>query len=366
MSFESGSMTFRMFYLQQLLPKDCVQRFARRAAPPITTLGETPIHGWVTGRHLLDTNINQDTALWAGYLRLALMRAERKIPESLLRAECRMEELARMMAEGRAELDRKTRSEIRKEIEARLLPTMPPQLKGMAMVHLPDSQDVYVEATSDKQVDALEAGFREAMGFGLIPATPQNAAAKRLHLDVRDIAPSSFSPDCKDDAVDNNAGQDFLTWLWFYSETCGGMIKLPSGGDFAIMIEGPLTFVLEGQGAHEIVLRRGSPEISVEAKIALLGGKKLRKARLLLARGQDTWQVTLDADQFIFRGLKLPEGEKLEPISRFQERMTSLSTFTTAFLEIYDRFLKERTDEKTWAKTREAIHRWVSDRAARK
>lgn len=366
MSFESGSMTFRLYYLQQLFPKDYVERFARRAAPPIKTLGETPIQGWVTGRHLLDTNINSDTAFWAGYLRLALMRAERKIPESLLRAECRMEELARMMAEGRAELDRKTRSEIRKEIEARLLPTMPPQLKGMAIVHLPESHDVYAEATSDKQVDALDAGFREALGFGLIPASPQNAAAKRLHIDVRDIAPSSFSPDCEDDAADNNIGQDFLTWMWFYSETRGGTIKLPSGGDFAIMLEGPLTFVLEGQGAHETVLRRGSPEISVEAKIALLGGKKLRKARLLLARGQDTWQVTLDADQFVFRGLKLPEGEKLEPISRFQERMTSLSTFTTAFLEIYDRFLAERTNEKIWKKTREAIHQWVTERTARK
>jgi hypothetical protein len=366
MSFESGSMTFRMFYLPQLLPKDYVDRFARRAAPPIKTLGETPIQGWVTGRHLLDTNINSDTAFWAGYLRLAMMRAERKIPESLLRAECRMEELVRMLAEGRAELDRKTRSEIRKEIEARLLPTMPPQLKGMAIVHLPDSHEVYAEATSDKQVDALEAGFLETLGFGLIPATPQNVAAKRLHIDVRDIAPSSFSPDCEDDAAENNAGQDFLTWMWFYSEARGGSIKLPSGGDFAIMIEGPLTFVLEGQGAHETVVRRGTPELSVEAKIALLGGKKLRKARLLLARGKETWQVTLDADQFIFRGLKLPEGEKLDPISRFQERMTSLSTFTTAFLEIYDRFLKERTDEKAWEKTKKSIQQWVSERTARK
>ena len=139
MSFESGSMTFRMFYLPQLLPKNHVERFAAHAAPPITTLGDDPIHGWVTGRHLLDTNINKDTAYYAGYLRMTMMRAEKKIPESLLRAECRMEELARMQAENRAELDRKTRREIRQEISARLLPTMPPQLKGMALVHLPES-----------------------------------------------------------------------------------------------------------------------------------------------------------------------------------------------------------------------------------
>ena len=366
MSFESGSMTFRMFYLPQKFPTDYVERFAARAAPPLKVLGDTPLHGWVTGRHLLDNKITRDTAFLAGYLRLTMMRAERKIPESLLRAECKMEELARMQAENRAELDRKTRTEIRKEIEARLLPTMPPQLKGMALVHLPGSDLLYSEATSEKQLDALEASFRETMGFGVIPVSPQYAAARRLKYDMRDYTPTSFSPDCEDEAVGSEAGQDFLTWLWFYSEARGGMIKLPSGGDFAIMIEGPLTFVLEGDGAHETVLRRGAPAISAEAKIALLSGKKLRKARLLLARGQETWSVSLDAEHFTFRGLKLPEGEKLEPVSRFQERMTSLSTFTTAFLEIFDRFMKERTDEKSWNKTRGDIHRWVSERSARK
>jgi len=366
MSFESGSMTFRMFYPAKHFPKDVIERFAARAAPPLSVLGDTPLRGWVTGRHLLDNHITHDTAYFAGYLRLTQMCAVRKIPESLLRAECKMEELVRMQADNRAELDRKTRSEIRKEIEARLLPTMPPMLKGMALVHRPESDVVFAEAVSDKQFEALEAAFRETLGFGLIPISPQYAAARRMKANVNDLAPTSFSPDCDDESVSNSTGQDFLTWLWFFSEARGGMLKLPSGGDFAVMIEGPLTFVMEGQGAHEMVLRRGTPQISAEAKIALLSGKKLRKARLLVARGQDTWQVTLDADAFTFRGLKLPEGEKVDPAGRFQERMTSLSTFTTAFLEIFDRFMKERLDDKAWDKTRGDIHRWVSERSARK
>ena len=36
------------------------------------------------------------------------------------------------------------------------------------------------------------------------------------------------------------------------------------------------------------------------------------------------------------------------------------------FLDIYDRFLKERTDGKAWDKTRSEIHKWVSGRTARK
>lgn len=365
MSFESGSISFRAFYLPQPLPRNVLEKFAGRAAPPITTLAGEPIRGWVTGRHLLDNRIEKDTAFYAGYLRLTLMKAERKIPESLLRAECKMEELARMQAENRAELDRRTRSEIRQEISDRLLPKMPPSLQGMALVHAPESDLVYAEAVSDKQLDALEAAMRETLGFGLIPATPVHAAAHRLKIDVRETPPSSFSPDCADDAVSDSMGQDFLTWVWFCSETRGGMFKVEAG-EFAVMVEGPLTFAMEGEGAHEAVLRRGSPELSAEAKIALLSGKKLKRAKFLLARGSETWSTTLDADAFAFRGLKLPEGEKLEPISRFQERMTQLKTFLDAFLGLYERFLKERTDPKAWANTRKQIHMWVAERAARR
>ena len=365
MAFESGSISFRAFYLAQSLPRNYLEKFKSKAAPSINSLGDEPIHGWVTGRHLLDNRIEAETALYAGYLRLTLMKAERKIPESLLRAECKMEELARMQAEGKAEIDRRTKTEIRKEISDRLLPKMPPQLKGMAFIHMPETSLVYAEAVADKQVDALEASMRETFGFGLIPVTPANAAARLLKLDIRDLPPASFSPDCEDSAVGESIGQDFLTWLWFCSEMRGGLMRVEAG-EFAVMVEGPLTFAMEGEGAHEVVLSRGTPELSTEAKIALLSGKKLRRAKILIARGAETWQTTLDADQFTFRGLKLPEGEKLDAISRFQERLTLVKTFLDAFLGMYTQFLKERSDSKAWAATQKQIHRWVSERAARR
>ena len=365
MSFESGSISFRLFYLAQSLPPDAIARFQAHACPPISTLGEEPIRGWVTGRHLFDNRIEADTAMYAGYLRLALAKAERKIPEQLLRAECKMEELARLQAEGRSELDRRTRSEIRKEISDRLLPKMQPQLTGMAFVHKPETELVYAEAPSEKQVDALEASMRETFGFGLIPVTPATASARLLKFDVRDLAPSSFSPDVDDSVTIDSIGCEFLTWLWFVSETRGGLIRL-DGGQFAVLVESPLSFVMEGEGAHIATLKQGAPEVSTEAKIALLSGKKLARARLMIARGKETWQTTLDADQFVFRGMKLPDGEKLDPISSFQERMVLLKTFTDAFLGMYVQFLKERQFPDTWLTVQKQIHAWVSDRASRR
>jgi hypothetical protein len=263
MGFESGSLSTRMFYLTRPLPKDHVARLAAHVAPPLDTLGTEELHGWVGGRHLLDRTINEETAYHGGFLRVQLMRAQRKVPEALLRAQCRMEELAKLQAEGKPELDRRTRVAIRREVRERLLPKMPPELKGMMLVHSPSEELLYAEALADKQVDAFIVNFRQVMGFAPIPVTPATAALQRARINVEELEPTSFSPECEDDSFEVRAGQDFLTWLWFYSEVRTGMIKTQEHGEFGVMLEGPLVFVIEeGGGAYEIAVRRGFPVVS--------------------------------------------------------------------------------------------------------
>jgi len=354
-----------MLYLPRDLPKDVVSRFAAQAAPPIDTLSDGEIHGWVTGRHLLDRNITPDTAFLGGFLRLSLMHAERKIPEALLRAECRMEELARMQAENLPRLSQTVRREIRESITKRLLPKMPPTLKGLSMVADPAARLVYTTALSDKQLDAFQVNFSMAAGFGGVPVLPETAAVMRRNVSIKDWPATSFSPEVDDPDVSNDPGLDFFTWLWFAAESRGGMFTLGNLGSWAAMVEGPLTLVREGAGAHEAVVRRGEPLVSAETKAALMDGKKLRRAKLTLARMEETWSCTFDAPTFTVRGLKLPEGEKLDLVSKFQERMQYLDVFKEAVLSLFDRFVDERNKPATWEKTRAEIHAWVSKRKTR-
>jgi len=363
MAFESGSVGFRVFYVPGGLPQGCESAFAAHAAPPIETLGSEPLTGWVTGRHLLDRNIDAESAYLAGYLRLTLMKAERKIPEALLRAECKMEELVHLRASGAAALKRSERSEIRKEITERLLPAMPPTLTGIDVAMDPGEELAWTTATTDKQHDALSVAFREATNTPLIPLTPESAALRRKQVNAADLASTSFTPQRDDDAVGENLGQDFLTWLWFFSEQRGGILRV-GNSDIGVLVEGPLTFVLEGEGAYETVVRKGTPELSAEAKTALLNGKKLRMARITLARGEESWSATVNADAFVFRGAKLPKGDAVDPVSRFHERMRSLADFLEAFLSYFDRFLDERADPARWGESRAELHRWVTERKA--
>ncbi|HMO49622.1 MAG TPA: recombination-associated protein RdgC [Kiritimatiellia bacterium] len=365
MPFESGSVSYRMFYVTKAMPPDAVARFAENAAPPLNTLSDGEIHGWVSGRHLLDRVLTDHNAYYAGFLRLTLMKAERKIPESLLRAECKMEELARAEAQGKAFLNRSERKEIKDEIIARLLPQMPPQLKGIPFVF--DERDglIYAAALNEKQMDAFTIYFSRTLGFNLIPVFPDTAAAKRQRVNVKEWAPTSFSPEVDDGEAGQDPGEDFLTWLWFYSEARGGIAKLDDLGEWAVMIDGPLHFILEGNGAHEAVLRRGEPRLSAEAKTSLLGGKKLKQAKLTLAQGDQSWSCTFTASGFVVRGLQLPPLEKMDAVTAFQERINMIGRFSEALLRLYDRFVLERNNVKEWKACAEEIRAWVSERKTR-
>ena len=193
---------------------------------------------------------------------------------------------------------------------------------------------------------------------------PITAAMRLKKIDVSMLDPTSFSPELEDPLAHNSIGQDFLTWLWFYSEARGGLMKIDDTS-YAIMIEGPLTFFMQGAGAHVTVLRNGTPEISAEAKTALLSGKKLLRSKITIGNEHESWTTNLDADEFIFRGFKLPKTEKVDAITAFQQRMISLNRFDDAFMGFYDRFLSIRLNKDKWASEQKDIHEWVNNRQSK-
>jgi len=365
MSLESGSLSCRLFYLPRALPPGALDRFAAAAAPPLDSLGGNAITGWVTGRHLLDRVITEENAFLAGYLRLTLMKAERKIPAALLRAECRLAELAEMQARGAAFLKRNERAEIKREITNRLLPQMPPTLTGIDLACDIQADWLVATAVSEAQVEAFTVQFRNTTGCDAMPMTAAAIAASHRRRDVRDLPSASFSPEVDDGEGGNHTGHEFLTWLWYMSEAGGGIIEIEAGG-VSVLVEGPLTFFFEGGGAHETALRKGAPEISMEAKAALLSGKKLRRAKLTLNCRDTTWSVNFDADGFALRGLKLPKVDNLDSISRFQERMLAIHGIKTVIEQLYLRYLDTRIDAAGWQETCTAMRRWVSNRAAKR
>jgi hypothetical protein len=360
MAFDSGSVSFRLFYLQQTYDSGLIEAFAQHAAPPIASLNRDPLTGWVTGRHLFDREIVEEKCLFGPYLHAQLMRAEKKVPASLLRAYVKMEEDIELRAREAEYLPRAVKAEVKQRVTESLLPQMPPTLTSIPVVVDFRNDMLLAGALSDKQIDTLSPVFKETAGTLPILLTPETAAIRRKQINANDLEPVSFSPDpTLEPPVEGTLGMDFFTWLWFAWEKEGGVYHLPDGREFGIMLEGPLTFFREGQGAHEAVLRKGAPLNSREAGTALYCGKKLKRAKVVIAHNDEVYAATLDAD-FAIRSLKLPKGEQTEAAGKFEERMLFIETFWTAWLSLYDRFLDLRTDPKQWQKTLEAMRQWIA------
>lgn len=365
MGFDRGNITFRVCLLPQPLPPDAIERLAADAAGALDQIQDEPVWGWVSGRFLLENEITDETSKLGPYIHVCLRQGERKIPGSLMTAECRLEEMVRMRADKVDHLPRKVLKEIKEEVREKLLPTMPPQVSGTYIAIDPVAGVMYTSATSVKQFDILMGYFAKAMGFDPVPLTPDNLALLKYNIKPEDIPAVNISPEIDDsNGATGLLGENFLTWLWFYQETHNGMLPPTKIGDFQLLIDGPLTFVAEGNGSFESSLRKGTPTNSAEARSAMIVGKKLRSAKLQLVREQgEEWCCTVDASQFVFRGLRLPEGDSMDPIDVFQERMANLDIFRQVFFELFHLYLTIVKDDAKRAQYQADAKKWVKEHA---
>ncbi|HAR67070.1 MAG TPA: hypothetical protein DCR55_12780 [Lentisphaeria bacterium] len=361
MPFDAGTISFTICKLARDLPDEVVDGFAAHAARSLETVTDEPRFGWVTGRHLLDTNIEEHTAKAGGHLHLCLQSAVRRIPSSLFKAECRIRELAYMADKDADFVPRKVRQEIKDEVTDFLLPDMPPTVSGIPFVVDQNRGLMYLGATSVKQVDTFLEHFYEAQKIEPVPLTPEFASEIEFGVNPDTFLPMTFSPEVQLDP-DGYFGRDFLTWIWYYQDTQKGTFEVGDLGEFGVMIDGPLTFAAEGPGALESVARKGTPTRSAEAKAAMSVGKRLRLASVIIARDQDVWTCTLDADTFAFKGMKLPDtGEALDSDSRFMERVMQLDIFRQAFFALYKLYVEVASDKEKSAELAPKLKAWVQD-----
>ena len=128
----------------------------------------------------------------------------------------------------------------------------------------------------------------------------------------------------------DSLGLEFLTWLWWRSETSSPSFRHPDGEEVYVHFDEHLEFRGERSAARRAVLRAGMPAASMEARAALRSGKTLATARVLLARAEDEVRFTLRAETLDVSGLRLPAPEGETRDARL-----------LASLEMQDRFFED-------------------------
>ncbi|MBL8731927.1 MAG: hypothetical protein JNN13_06125 [Planctomycetes bacterium] len=157
-------------------------------------------------------------------------------------------------------------------------------------------------------------------------------------------------------------GEEFLTWLWYQWEQHGGEFTFAGGRVVGVALDDFLIFAAPSDEETEQTLRRGLPTRTAEARTALRQGRRLKKARLLIAEGSRQWTATLDAASLTLAGVKLPEdAEECESdIDRTTDRAANWLALDEILQALYGRFLGERLAPDYKATKAAAQAKWMA------
>lgn len=155
-------------------------------------------------------------------------------------------------------------------------------------------------------------------------------------------------------------GREFLTWLWFLSETQGAC----DAGEMRVEIEllGPILLEAHYGDARAQTLKGDAPGTAPEARTALLEGKKLRRGKFKLAVGDNDWTCTLDGDTLQLSGLNMPKTGKMGFEEQLGVRLSSVQEYEAMIGRLFEQFLELRLDAEAWAEEVPRIHEWVESK----
>ncbi len=156
-------------------------------------------------------------------------------------------------------------------------------------------------------------------------------------------------------------GEEFLTWLWFRLETEGGDFEL-DGNAVGVSLDDLLAFAPDDRDETEHTLRKGLPTRTAEARAALRSGRRLRKAKLILAEGEQQWSLTVDGPTLNLQGVKLPDDPEDQSVARdvVAERIANYARAHELVELLYGQFLAVRLHPDYKATRATAQAQWMS------
>lgn len=163
--------------------------------------------------------------------------------------------------------------------------------------------------------------------------------------------------------IDVILGQDFLTWLWFKSETTNGQFSTPDGVAFACYVEQRIS-VQGGEGDNvETATVSGAMSELKEARLGLAYGKKVNKMQIRLERDTEVWQGSVKAENFTISGLRTPKIEAGkepddDPDAAFFEKVFLMERYIDFMDALFKQFLQLRLSPQ-WSEEERHVREWV-------
>jgi hypothetical protein len=331
--------------------------------------------GWGAGGHILDTTFELAKNVVNDTLHFTLRLDSSRIPSDLLRAYTQIELQA--LAAGNpsglpsARQKREAREVARERLEEEAKDGRFLKRKMYPVLWDAPSNELLIGTTAVTAVDRLHALFQQTFGCGFEPLTAGRQAfrlaePRRQTAAVDDATPSVFAPGAAADGVawlPDEASRDFLgnellVWLWFLLDADSDAVPLGDGSEAALMVT--RTLALEcprGQTGKETITSDGPTRLP-EARRALQSGKLPRKAGLTVARHDQQYDLTLNAETLAVGGARLPAPEAADDRGRLEERVGQLRHLLETLDLLYDAFVQKRASDG-WPRELARIQKWL-------
>ncbi len=384
MGFSGGSVSFRRFAVlgngPARIEQDVLEKLSEHALRP-TELGvpEDVEYGWSGGRHVLDGTFSFEHNVFNDALCFGLRVDTNKVPGDLKKAYTIMEEEAAAATNPSGFISKNQKREVKDVVRRKLDDDLRSGRFRRSKV-VPVLWDVpagmlYSPASGKTQEMLLEI-FERTFDLALLPLSAGSMALRLLEpqgrrRDYEDSRPSRFviGPDgesqypeypwvAKGPEPKDFLGNEFALWLWHDADARSGAIKTDAG-EVTLFIDKALDLDCSYGQTGRDSLRGDSPSQMPEARDGLRSGKVPRKVTFVADINRQQYTFNLNAEQFSFGSLILPEVEEAEtPRVLFEERITLLRDFCKAFDALYATFLKTRASS-AWEGHRGDIRKWI-------
>lgn len=332
---------------------------------------EVVFYGWTNFDDYLDTKWAISTPEKGYFFAFSFRIDERRIAPALLKKHVRLrmdKELEELKSRGKRFISRERKKEIREEVILRLRARAMPIPQDYQVIWDSRNGNVYLATTKRKVIELFQKYFERTFQLKLQEITPDVVAMAFATTDTQKDALENFEPtpffgSTARRAVDE-MGQDFLTWLWFETQS-GGTFVDPDGKPFAASLERKIIVESEEGDNKKTASVSGLLSALEEAVTGLRLGKKVVSAGLFLEQDDCSWLFTVQSLNFRLNSCRTPRAfadESENPEGFFFDKVGFVIRAFDMLHTIFRAFLLLRLSEN-WDVAVNELRDWANSSA---
>lgn len=140
-------------------------------------------------------------------------------------------------------------------------------------------------------------------------------------------------------------GREFLTWLWFKSETQNHKLTIGNYGTFHLYIDDKIVLSSTSGSVRENSLKGGTPAYAFEAGSALGTGKLVHEAKFILQDAERQWSFSILGEDLSLRNVRLPSISEADSQAHITQRISSSTLLTNIIDELFKNFMDLRISD---------------------